>query len=627
MCGITGIFSPHHLPPDTPQILGHLTALVSRRGPDDEGTWTDGSHCALGFRRLAILDLSPTGHQPMLTADGRYALVYNGEMYNYLEMKRELERDGVYFRSSGDTEVVLYALAHWGTKALERFNGMFALALYDTMEKRLLLARDHAGIKPLYYLHTAQGVVFGSQYDQLLAHPWSRDHAIRPDALALYLQFGYIPAPYAMLESTAMLEPGYWIEFSITGIRQGAFFTFPRFQQPDLFGEAAYEAVDAAITTAVRQQMQSDVPLGAFLSGGIDSPLVVAKMAHAHQGGAVKAFTLATDDADTDESKDGRRYASELPVEHFVEPINEASAYAMLDDVAAACGEPFADYSIFPTMTISKAARKHVTVMLSGDGGDELFWGYVGRFGSVIQKAADFGHPRWVRNSRWAAKRFFNVGNGYYPLRFPTLGNWYAAKHSITPHSWLRALFPDTMTTPESFDLFSFASSDTEEVAQWVRWNEFVGHLTRVLLKVDRASMYHGLEVRVPLLDKDVIETALRVDWRSCLDLDQQIGKLPLRKSLARHISHQTRQKRGFSVPMERWLKTSLRPVIEDCLLNRTTLAGQPFDGAAARQIYESFLQTGHGSWGLWGLLSLALWEERHSKVAHFPQWQYDFMK
>jgi len=613
MCGIIG-----ELAFDISNLTGcipHLTSMMINRGPDDYGYWSDNSCCTFGFRRLAILDLSPTGHQPMLTADGRYALVYNGEMYNFKELKIELEREGIHFRSSGDSEVVLYALALWGVKALERFNGMFALALYDSMERRLLLARDHAGIKPLYYLHTQQGVVFGSQYDQLLAHPWSRELAIRPDSLALYLQYGYIPAPYALLENTAMLEPGHWIEFSSAGARRGTFFTFSRFQEPDLFGEAAYEAVDAAVTKAVRLQMQSDVPLGAFLSGGIDSPLVVAKMADAHQGEPIKAFTLATHEAETDESADGRRYAAELPVSHFVESISETSAFAMLDDVVAACGEPFADYSIFPTMMISRAARRQVTVMLSGDGGDELFWGYVGRFGSSIQKAPDFGFPRWIRYFRWGAKRSLNM-RGYHAVRYPTLGHWYTAMHSIMPTSWVRTLFPENPALPETFDLFSFTGSAPDQAAQWVRWNEFTGHLTRVLLKVDRASMYHSLEVRVPLLDKDVIETALRVDWRSCLDLKHKTGKLPLRKSLARHVQYQTQQKRGFSVPMNQWLKTTLRPILEDALLNQTMICNQPFDSTAARQLYDTFLKTGHGTWGLWGLLSLALWEQAHYKRA-----------
>ncbi|MGH7963151.1 MAG: asparagine synthetase B family protein, partial [Candidatus Binatia bacterium] len=276
------------------EISPLLIALMARRGPDDEGVWSDGRGVTLGFRRLAVLDLSPTGHQPMRTQDGRYVIVYNGEVYNFRELRQELEQEGVRFRSTGDTEVVLYALAHWGTRALSRFNGMFALGFYDAGERRLLLARDHAGIKPLYSMLTSRGLVFASQYDQILAHPWSQPLDISREALALYLRMGYLPAPYALLQNTHMLEPGTWLEMtSESRMRRGRFFAFPVYGEPNLRGAEAYEAVDTAVTAAVRRHLVSDVPVGTFLSGGIDSPLVAAKM-RAVSNGPVRAFTIGT---------------------------------------------------------------------------------------------------------------------------------------------------------------------------------------------------------------------------------------------------------------------------------------------------------------------------------------------
>lgn len=615
MCGILGqIRFSNRGPVQGEEISSRLIGLMGRRGPDDEGVWSDGRYSTLAFRRLAILDLSDSSHQPMLTRDGRYALVCNGEVYNFRELRQELEQDGVRFHSTGDTEVVLYALALWGDRALARFNGMFALGFYDTAAKRLLLARDHAGIKPLYYMLTPRGLVFASQYDQILAHAWSHESDVSPAALALYLRLGYIPAPYALLQDTHMLEAGSWMEVtSESDIRRGRFFEFSQYREPNIRGEEAYEAVDAAVTAAVRRQLVSDVPLGTFLSGGIDSPIVATKM-RAATNGPVRAFTIGTNGDRYDESADAIAYAREIGVEHVVEHVTPNHALEMLDDVVAACGEPFADYSIFPTMLVSRLARQQVKVMLSGDGGDELFWGYFDRFASVLDKAIALGQPRGSENPRWHLQRLLAVGSGQTDLSWPgSIGDIYRLKHTHVSEGWLKRIFPDLPDWPVDFSLFSYSGWDPDQTAQWLRWNEFVGYLTMILLKVDRGSMYHSLEVRVPLLDKEVIEVATRVDWRSCLDLKRKIGKLPLRYSLARHVRHQTLAKRGFTVPMDVWLRGPLKPVFEEAVLGRKEILGLPLNQAATREMLDRHLSgQANYDWQLWTLLSLALWEERH---------------
>ncbi len=373
-----------------------ISALMKRRGPDSEGNWSSpGGECTMVFRRLAILDLSPAGHQPMVSADGRYVLTFNGEVYNFRELRRRLEGKGRTFRSSGDSEVVLNALMEWGTGALDLFNGMFALALYDQHEQKLLIARDHAGIKPLYYLESGQGMVFASQYDQILAHPWSRGLPVSREALALYLRLSYVPAPYAILEGTHMLEPGSWREYRADGtVREGHYDQFPRYQTPSLRGREAHEAVDAAVTRAVERQLVSDVPVAAFLSGGIDSPLVTAKICAASDT-PVEAFTIGTGQDPSDESGDAACYARELGVRHVIEHVTPEQALEMLDDVVTACGEPFGDYSIFPTMLVSRLASRSYKVILSGDGGDELFWGYTKRASQLIGGATGFRAPYW----------------------------------------------------------------------------------------------------------------------------------------------------------------------------------------------------------------------------------------
>lgn len=612
MCGIVGQFSLSPQPESTSQVINDLAQLVARRGPDNQGIWSDGSHCTLAFRRLAILDLSSAGNQPMLSADGRYALVINGEVYNFQALRQELQGKGYRFRSSGDAEVVLYALAEWGRAALDRFNGMFALAFYDSLEKKLLLARDHVGSKPLYYLSSPHGLVFGSQYDQLMAHPWAGGLNVNQAALSLYLCFGYIPAPYAVLESTHLLEAGYWLEIdSSKNVHQGRYFTFPQYQEPDLSGQEADEAVEAALVSAVQRQMVSDVPLGCFLSGGVDSPLVTA-IAQSLSANPIQAFTIGVQDSVLDESADAIRYAEQIGVKQHVQMISFDQVSDLAGEVAQACSEPFGDYSIFPTLLVSKLASRQVKVMLSGDGGDELFWGYTGRMRNAIRFAHLFKWPFWLRKLRWHMLRKPGEWNLRY---FKTAGRWYQSPHEHNFDGWLQSLFPGVAPFPVDYHQYAYDGSDPDRTAQWVRWNEFTGHMGNGMLKVDRGSMYNALEVRTPILDREVITTALRVDWRSCLDVENDIGKLPLRHALAKRVAVQTEGKRGFTVPMGDWLRGPLREMFEDLVLSRDALMGLEINQTAMLQAFQEHLEGRFNrDWGLWIFLSLALWEQTHYK-------------
>lgn len=613
MCGIAGELGFNGLSSGADWRI--ISSLMARRGPDDAGDWSDGRGCTMVFRRLSIIDLSPNGHQPMLSRDGRYVIVFNGELYNYREIRSELASAGITFRSSGDTEVVLSALMAWGKDALRRFNGMFALAFYDTAEKRLLLARDHAGIKPLYYMQGPQGIVFSSQYDQLLAHPWVKGREVSMEALGLYLRLSYIPAPYAILKSTYMLEPGAWLEISVDGrTAHGKYFEFPKHAAPTLTGVDAYDAVDKAVTNAVRRQLVSDVPVGAFLSGGIDSPLVVAKMAEEIGADRIQAFTIGTGGDKTDESEDAKIYARELGVGHVLEMVTANQALDLLDDVVNACGEPFGDFSIFPTMLVSRLASHDYKVMLSGDGGDELFWGYTTRASRLLQLANNFSQPHWMRKLRWGLKKFAGIGGGRHDLRYySNLGEWQKAIHTHPPERLLSRIFPRLPAWPAEYKMFDYTGYDPDETAQWLRWNEFVSHLTMVLMKVDRASMYQSLEVRVPLLDMELIQVAMQVCWDSCVDFVSGTGKIPLRQALARHVRYQTTEKRGFAVPMDKWLRTSLRQVFEELVLKRDNILGMEVDKNEIRSIYNSHINgINDYSRGLWTILSLALWERRY---------------
>jgi len=610
MCGIAGELRFENSP--TEADWSHLSGLMRRRGPDDSGLWDEDGQCTLVFRRLSILDLSPNGHQPMVHSSGRYILVFNGEIYNFRELRRDLESSGERFSSTGDAEVLLRALIRWDTAALNRLNGIFAIAFYDVETRSILLARDHAGIKPLYVLQDKRGIVFGSQFNQILDHPWSQGHDVDPEAVALYLQYSYIPAPFAMLSGSSMLEPGCWTRITSTGkVESGRHWEFPYPVRPTLSGLSAYEAVDESISNAVRRQLVSDVPVGAFLSGGIDSPLVVAKMIEAGHP-ALRTYTIATNDAATDESEDAAKYAAELGVNQVIEPMSSDRALQFLPEVIEASSEPFGDYSIFPTMLVSHLASKEFKVMLSGDGGDELFWGYPARSAGLIRFAGDFRSPLFIRRLRSLARQA--IGKGKAPsLNLSSIGDGYSIRHTCLKNGWFDRIFPESRPAIRSFNGYIYNGFDADEVAQWLRVNEFQYHLTMVLLKVDRASMHCSQEVRVPLLDKEVIDTAAKVDWKSCLSIKSNLGKKPLRISLAKHLNHQTQAKRGFEAPMGEWLRGPLREQFEDLVVGRDDFFGQAIDKLAIRKLYDRHLSgIEDHAFGLWPLLSLSLWQEHH---------------
>jgi asparagine synthase (glutamine-hydrolysing) len=609
MCGIVGILSYRGNAEAWRGELLRSMQLMARRGPDDSGTWGN-ERCLFGFRRLSILDLSEAGNQPMLTPDGRYVLVFNGELYNFREIRARLERRGISFRSTGDAEVVLHALASDGVSALEQFNGMFALALYDTAEHRLLLACDHAGIKPLYFLSHPDGVLFASQYDQLLSHRWARERTVDQSALGSYLRIGYIPAPFALVERTAAVEAGTWISFDGHGTRhKGRYFSFPTNPVADLCGKEAFAAVDEAVTSAVRRQLVSDVPVGLFLSGGIDSPLVAAKAQYV-AGAPIPAFTLGTKGQPFDESPDAARYARALGLEHNVCNIAPTEVLSLIDDVVQAYNEPHDDFSIFPTTLISRFARQQVKVILAGDGGDDLFWGYPSRMLEPLRKSERILTSAIARTAR----RSLGTLRGHDSTEMTlSAGEEQLRHHAFVNLRSLSRVFPSLPEMPGEMTLFDFDEGDTQSLAKWMRWNEFTGHLGRVLRKVDRGSMHESLEVRVPLLDREVVDVAARVDWKSCLDLRTGLGKLPLRASLRRHLDCQTKQKRGFAVPMGNWLRGPLRPMFEDMILPRREMFGLALDASAIERIFTRHLaRIEDSTWLLWRVLSLALWEGRH---------------
>ncbi len=621
MCGIVGIltFDKSAGQPDFVQSVKEMTDLLQRRGPDDEGFWSDpNGHLQLGFRRLAVLDPSSAGHQPMISRDGQSAIVFNGEIYNFLELRSELEAQGIHFRSRTDTEILLEALNLWGEKAIPKLNGMFAFAWYSLKDHRLILARDHAGIKPLYYfLHSGKkGIAFASQFNALLHTPWGEPGALRRDVLRLYLKLHHIPPPYGLLENTYQLEPGHYLSVEANGeIHKQTWWTLPRRSEPDLKGAESLDILHESLDRAIRRQRIADVPLGVFLSGGVDSPLVTA-IAQGQDDAQLKAFTIANPGWWQDEGESAASYARHLKVNHRMHAVSGEEALSAIPDVIKAQHEPFADFSILPTLLISRFARKEVTVALSGDGGDELFFGYE-RPLSLLQNGNDFRFPRLIRMALYGAGKFGLMSKKSSAIVSKTPGHYYFSVNSRISDDDMNQLAPELSSLPQDFDLYQFPKyENVKQLADYSRWVEFYGQLQRGLKKVDMASMHYSLEVRVPMLDREVIEASLRVDPFECMRNGTR--KAVLRDLLTRYVPETLipKPKRGFAVPLGEWLKNGLREVMEETLFSRNLFLNGFFQKKALRQYVDQHLsgQRDH-KWGIWTLLSLQWWAKEHLKA------------
>jgi asparagine synthase (glutamine-hydrolysing) len=609
MCGICGVVNASTPVARTAALVERMTADLVRRGPDDEGTFVhEPSRSALGFRRLSIIDLSPAAAQPMVSADGADVLVFNGEIYNHRELRKQLEGAGVAFRSRSDTEVLLEALRRWELEALDRLRGMFAFAWFRPAAQRLVLVRDHVGIKPLYYATepNGPGVAWSSRYDSLFRTGWLDADAVDPAVLASYLWYRRVPAPAALHRGAAQVEPGGYVVAGPDGVERAGRWWELRAVAPDLRGEAAVEAAGAAIETSVRRHLISDVPLGVFMSGGVDSPLVAGTAAKVADR-PLHAFTIAVPEWDSDEGPVAERLAGPLGLVHRMRAMTAPSPEA-LSELQIAQHEPVNDLSMLPTMAVSELARSEVTVALSGDGGDELFFGYLRPW------AVD--HHRWLwRLPRRARRVPVGLLSRAGRLRFrATLhgdpGAYYRAMHRSALDDVLTAMVPG-LPAPDASPFAAPAGRGRGELATFGRAVDVQVQLNRILTKVDMASMHHSLEVRVPLLDPDVIATSLRIDpsWT----LAQDRTKPVLRTLLDRLVPPASvpAPKLGFSVPLADWLRGPLAPAVEDTLGEELWPSGV-FDPAAVRRTWDQHRRgEEQRTIVLWGLLCLQWWGRR----------------
>lgn len=635
MCGIFGWLGPNI---DHERALG-MRDRLSHRGPDGAGHWYDADAAVwLGQRRLAILDLSLQGHQPMRSPCGRYVLTYNGEIYNYKALRSELEVSGYCFLGESDTEVLLAACIIWGIEsAVKRFEGMFAFGLYDRIERALWLVRDPMGIKPLYYAHDGQRFAFSSELTVLLQLPWL-DRSIDQDALFAYFRYGCIPAPASILNGVRKLSSGALLYFKQGKVQNKQFWnlankaaTLHAGRDADISLSEAADALDARLRDSVRLHMHSDVPYGAFLSGGVDSSTVVALM-QAQSSLPVKTFSIGFAEASHDEAAHARAVAKHLGTEHHELVLNSRDIPALVPDIAGIFDEPFADNSSVPTYLVSRFARESVTVCLSGDGGDELFGGYPRYFWATRIESVR-------RRLRPAGRRLAAKVLQAFPKTFwdqvvdPLIGYRYSSSEGLAYRvnrlaAYLgvdrQSAYAETMSIwREPAELLGFTSDTALGVDAMhfseLPWAEEMMLIDQsnylqddILTKVDRASMAVSLEARVPLLSHPMVEYSWQLPARVKLAEHGDRGKLVLREVLYRYVPKSIieRPKQGFGMPVGKWLRGPLRTWAES-LLSSTGLETCGLRPQAVLKIWHEH-QQGHDRQAmLWAVLMYRLWHQR----------------
>lgn len=634
MCGLAGMLlpAPAREQAALEEQARRMGDALVHRGPDDSGVWADASAgIALAHRRLSILDLSPLGHQPMTSADGRYVLAYNGEVYNFAELRAELEALGHGFRGHSDTEVLLAAITEWGfDETLQRSNGMFAIALWDRAERCLWLARDRVGKKPLYYGWAGETLVFGSELKALWQHP-AFDNEVDRDALTLLLRLDYIPAPHCIHERCFKLMPGRVLRLDAEAVAAGAAAHRPdqlqqpfwnareRMQQalaaPFTGNEAeAEERLDAVLRDAVALRMVADVPVGVFLSGGTDSSVVAALM-QAQSSQPVHSFSIGFTGSDHDEAPLAKSLAQHLGCDHTELYVSGADALAVVPSLPAMFDEPFADASQVPTALVAKLARQGVTVALSGDGGDELFFGYT-RYQRAMRNWRLLGKvPAPLR--RWMARHAHTQGEasrtgGLAALLAESgargIGDVY--RNRISRWRDPVAAVRGAQAAGSFYDLAD-PLHGAGSPADAMMLADFSTYLPDDLLcKVDRTSMAVSLEARAPLLDWRVAEFA----WSLPMAMKQRDGvsKYLLKRVLGRYVPQDMvhRPKRGFGAPVSAWLKGDLRGWADE-LLDSARLAEEGvFNVEAVAPLWQQFKQ-GERKWHthLWNVLMFQAWQ------------------
>lgn len=575
MCGISGYYSPDKLfaQPD----LEAMNAALVHRGPDAGGYFSD-ELTGFAHRRLSILDLSPAGNQPMYSHNKRYVIIYNGEVYNYKEIANELNsQPGVKplaLHSSSDTEVILEAFSFWGPSFVHKLNGMFAIAIYDTHEKELFLFRDRVGIKPLYYFWDGTNFAFASELNALCKIN-RIPMELNRSSINYFLHLGFIPAPMTIYSSVKKMKSGTWMKVSLKGLEENKYWSLQNFISADVIEneKKALVILSDLIKSSVQYQLKSDVPFGIFLSGGIDSSLITAEAVNLSSV-KVNTFSIGFEENKFDESRFAKSIASYLGTNHNEFIVSYRDAIELIDSVFEAYGEPFADSSAIPTLLVSKLAKQHVTVTLSGEGSDELFMGY-----GAYKWAERLDNP-FIRTFRRPIGKILNAQRSNRMKRASTLFS-YSPENNLQSHilSQEQYLFSESeilelitgVPAKMEFDI-DYASGkrklNAPEKQALFDINYYLEY--DLLTKVDRASMHYSLETRVPYLDHRIIEFAANLSYN--LKIRDGVSKYIIREILYQYVPEKffDRPKQGFAIPLETWLQNELKFLVEENLSEKT---------------------------------------------------------
>ncbi len=617
MCGIAGYYNIHN----DNGLIDIMTDAIRHRGPDSSGKWiSDDGKVILGHCRLAILDPTESGLQPMTSSSGRYVISYNGEIYNHLSLRKEMMTKGVQFRGSSDTETLVEAIELYGlNKTLAIIKGMFAFALYDSHERVLYLVRDRAGEKPLYYGRVNGRLCFASDLASIQAIP-DNDLTIDPGSLELYFRRGYVPAPFSIYKGMYKVIPGHYIkiQYPFDVFEDNVYWSCAEVairchNNPfrGSFTEAS-EELDRLLRKTVKEQMISDVPLGAFLSAGIDSSAIVSVMSEISSD-PVHTFTIGLgDETDMNEAPVARKIASILGTDHTEEYVSSSQIMKAIPTISRVYSEPHGDSSQIPSYIICSIARKNVTVMLSGDSGDELFCGYEKYYRWVngeIDKHRRF--PPTVQKLRSGLLEFRGDGRSVKArkLRADSLGSLYSALAG-----WDTSFVNTDQIYKDSIDSYEEPSDwDPYDSMMLMDFREYMPDDN--LAKIDRAAMFCSLETRVPLLDRDIIEFA----WSLPLGYKYYAGitKRVLRSVLYKYIPKEVmdRPKSGFSIPIGKWLKTGeLRLWAESIINSEDCLPGELFDRSRIRKMWSDYISNDIWTESIWYLLMFGAWKEETGK-------------
>lgn len=636
MCGIAGIVSPGA--PVASATLAAMTESLAHRGPDACGLFIRPSgagspHVGLGHRRLSILDLSDAGAQPMQSEDGAFTLVFNGEIYNYPDLRRDLEAAGHIFRSTSDTEAILRGYMAWGEGVVARLKGMFAFALWDERKRSLLLARDRFGKKPLHYAVTRQGtLLFASEPKALLAHPGFRPE---PDAASLlhFLRYDYVPAPRSIYAGAAKLPPSHlmvWRDGRLEVRRYASLAFSGATGGRGVPLREAEAAVDALLDAAVQRRLASDVPLGVFLSGGLDSSTVLAYMTRHIPAHDIRTFAIGFDEASYDESAHAEAMARHAGSHHTMMRLPAARMLDLLDMVWATQDEPMADASIIPTLLLCRFAREHITVALGGDGGDELFAGYDPVLADLPARCLDWLPPAALRLLQGIALRLptgdANMSLGFKVQRF--LSGLGAREVAARHQTWLGAfddegaramLHPDLRAATRDVSPLDALDMLREECRDASRFDAMLHFYQRfymcgsILTKVDSASMAVSLEVRSPFLDQDLADYVNRLPRAH--KLRGLTRKVLLRRLMRSRMPDALlkRPKKGFGLPLARWFRHELRPLVTAMLdPGRVALGGLLDPVTVERMVRDHLSGRRDHRKEIWSALCVEAWRERY---------------